>query len=178
MSALSCFAPGTKPTEVGSVSIEAAEMQSLKPSRAAREGEFALCHWVLTGEMQAPTPAGQDWRQCSLVKGKHWNSSVLISFMFPTVIPLRGSLLVCLGLQCGPRLPVKPAWRIPPLLVVILSVATTASAYVEECDVQRVIMHSLLLLMLKLRVWLSVSFWKISHLPVFAFYLMSFCHLF
>lgn len=51
---------------------------------AAREGEFALCHWMLTGEMQAPTPAGQEWRQCSLVKGKHWNSSVLISLVWLT----------------------------------------------------------------------------------------------
>lgn len=98
--------------------------------------------------------------------------------MFPTVIPLPGSLLVSLGLQCRPRLPVKPAWRIPPLPVVIVSVAATASAYVEECDVHRVIMHSLLLLTLKLRVWLSVSFWKITHLPVFALYFMSLCHLF
>lgn len=98
--------------------------------------------------------------------------------MFPAVIPLPGSLFVSLGLQCSPGLLVKPAWRIPPLLVVIISVATTASAYVEECDVQRVIMHSLLLLALKLRVWLYVSFWKISHLPVFALYFMSLWHLF
>lgn len=46
--------------------------------------------------------------------------------------------------------------------------------------VQKVIMHSLLLLMLKLWVWLFffVSFWKIHHSSVFALYFMSLCHLF
>lgn len=73
------------------------------------------------------------------------------------MIPLPCSLLESPGLQCSPRLLVR---RIPPLLV-IMSVATTASAYVEECDVQRVIMHSLLLLTFKLRVCFLSPFGKL-----------------
>lgn len=42
------IAPGAKPTEVGSASTGAAEMQSLKPSLSCQGREFALCHWLLT----------------------------------------------------------------------------------------------------------------------------------
>jgi len=47
-------------------------------------------------------------------------------------VPLPCFLLASVGLQCGSELLVKPAWRIPPLLIVIISVAAVAFAYIEE----------------------------------------------
>lgn len=49
-----------------------------------------------------------------------------------SLVPLPCCLLASVGLQCSPMLLVKPAWRTPPLLIVIISVATAAFTYMEE----------------------------------------------
>lgn len=52
--------------------------------------------------------------------------------MVHSLVPLSCSLLAPVGLQCSPILLAKPAWRVHPLLIVIISVATAAFAYTEE----------------------------------------------
>lgn len=52
--------------------------------------------------------------------------------MICSLMPLSRSLLASGGLQCSPMLLVKSPWRIPSLLIVIVSATTAAFAYMEK----------------------------------------------
>lgn len=99
--------------------------------------------------------------------------------MISSLMPLPCSLLASLGLPCSPMLLVKPAWTIPPLLIVIISVATAAFAYKEElCSESNYAFLAASNVEVVGLIFFFVSFWKIHHSSVFALYFMSLRHLF